>query len=118
MLSNEHDHWKELLVPHTVGRLRVVPHFFSGIVEWESTRAPRAKSSRLVTLLEVIFARARVLSLRKMRDYSYVVYTAGNLCVCLSSGLDDARNTARLAWRMISDGCIIQITKTIDGVCI
>lgn len=40
------------------------------------------------------------------------------LWVCLSSGLDDARNTARLAWRMISDGCIMQITKSIDGVCI
>ncbi|KAJ7362074.1 ERI1 exoribonuclease 2 [Desmophyllum pertusum] len=32
------------------------------------------------------------------------------------SGLDDARNTARLAWRMISDGCLMQITKTIDGM--
>ena len=32
------------------------------------------------------------------------------------SGLDDARNTAWLAWRMISDGCMMQITKTIDGV--
>lgn len=33
------------------------------------------------------------------------------------SGLDDARNTARLAWRMISDGCVMQITKSLDGVC-
>ncbi|XP_068671809.1 ERI1 exoribonuclease 2-like [Montipora foliosa] len=32
------------------------------------------------------------------------------------SGLDDARNTARLAWRMISDGCIMQITKSLDGM--
>jgi len=32
------------------------------------------------------------------------------------SGLDDARNTARLAWRMVSDGCVMQITKSIDGV--
>ncbi|KAK2571589.1 ERI1 exoribonuclease 2 [Acropora cervicornis] len=32
------------------------------------------------------------------------------------SGLDDARNTARLAWRMISDGCLMQITKSLDGV--
>jgi len=32
------------------------------------------------------------------------------------SGMDDARNTARLAWRMISDGCIMHITKSIDGM--
>ncbi|KAI8797038.1 ERI1 exoribonuclease 2 isoform X2 [Biomphalaria glabrata] len=29
------------------------------------------------------------------------------------SGLDDARNTAKLAWRMICDGCIMNITKVI-----
>ncbi|XP_072168368.1 ERI1 exoribonuclease 2-like [Diadema setosum] len=29
------------------------------------------------------------------------------------SGLDDARNTARLVWRMIQDGCLLSITKTI-----
>ncbi|XP_041364611.1 ERI1 exoribonuclease 2-like [Gigantopelta aegis] len=28
------------------------------------------------------------------------------------SGLCDARNTARLAWRMIKDGCVMSITKT------
>ncbi|XP_077979487.1 ERI1 exoribonuclease 2-like [Glandiceps talaboti] len=28
------------------------------------------------------------------------------------SGLDDARNTARLAWRMICDGCTMNITKS------
>ncbi|XP_064653292.1 ERI1 exoribonuclease 2-like isoform X2 [Lineus longissimus] len=31
------------------------------------------------------------------------------------SGLDDARNTARLAWRMIKDGCIMTVTKSLDG---
>ncbi|KAK2818349.1 hypothetical protein Q7C36_022282 [Tachysurus vachellii] len=30
------------------------------------------------------------------------------------SGLDDARNTARLAWRMISDGCMMKITKSLS----
>ncbi|CAJ0943947.1 unnamed protein product [Ranitomeya imitator] len=30
------------------------------------------------------------------------------------SGLDDSRNTARLAWRMICDGCVIKITKSLD----
>ncbi|KAH9513031.1 ERI1 exoribonuclease 2 [Bulinus truncatus] len=29
------------------------------------------------------------------------------------SGLDDARNTAALAWRMICDGCVMAITKTV-----
>ena len=38
------------------------------------------------------------------------------MCVCLLLGLDDARNTARLAWRMVSDGCVMQITKSTDGV--
>uniref|UniRef100_A0AAY4B7L5 ERI1 exoribonuclease 2 n=1 Tax=Denticeps clupeoides TaxID=299321 RepID=A0AAY4B7L5_9TELE len=32
------------------------------------------------------------------------------------SGLDDARNTARLAWRMMTDGCFLKITKTLDRV--
>ncbi|XP_056391714.1 ERI1 exoribonuclease 2 [Hyla sarda] len=32
------------------------------------------------------------------------------------SGLDDSRNTARLAWRMICDGCVIKITKSLDKV--
>jgi len=31
-------------------------------------------------------------------------------------GLDDARNTARLAWQMISDGCVMQITKSLTAV--
>ncbi|KYO30605.1 ERI1 exoribonuclease 2 [Alligator mississippiensis] len=30
------------------------------------------------------------------------------------SGLDDSRNTARLAWRMICDGCTLEITKSLD----
>ncbi|RUS89212.1 hypothetical protein EGW08_003022 [Elysia chlorotica] len=29
------------------------------------------------------------------------------------SGLDDAKNTARLAWRMICDGCVMAITKSL-----
>ncbi|XP_067912574.1 ERI1 exoribonuclease 2 [Heterodontus francisci] len=32
------------------------------------------------------------------------------------SGLDDARNTARLAWQMICDGCTMKITKSLDMV--
>nr|XP_023670792.1 ERI1 exoribonuclease 2 isoform X3 [Paramormyrops kingsleyae] len=32
------------------------------------------------------------------------------------SGLDDARNTAHLAWRMITDGCVLKLTKTLDRV--
>ena len=31
-------------------------------------------------------------------------------------GLHDARNTARLAWRMIGDGCVMQITKSLTTV--
>ncbi|XP_044836905.1 3'-5' exonuclease eri-1-like isoform X5 [Mauremys mutica] len=30
------------------------------------------------------------------------------------SGLDDSRNTARLAWRMICDGCVMKITRSLD----
>ncbi|XP_072514046.1 ERI1 exoribonuclease 2 [Salminus brasiliensis] len=30
------------------------------------------------------------------------------------SGLDDARNTARLAWRMVTDGCVLKITKSLN----
>ncbi|XP_072838648.2 ERI1 exoribonuclease 2 isoform X1 [Pogona vitticeps] len=32
------------------------------------------------------------------------------------SGMDDSRNTARLAWRMIRDGCVMKITKSLDKV--
>uniref|UniRef100_A0A670XPL5 ERI1 exoribonuclease 2 n=1 Tax=Pseudonaja textilis TaxID=8673 RepID=A0A670XPL5_PSETE len=32
------------------------------------------------------------------------------------SGLDDSRNTARLAWKMIRDGCVMKITKSLDEV--
>ncbi|XP_061684915.1 ERI1 exoribonuclease 2 [Syngnathoides biaculeatus] len=31
------------------------------------------------------------------------------------SGLDDARNTARLAAKMMSDGCVMKITRSLDG---
>ncbi|NXD09108.1 ERI2 exoribonuclease, partial [Nothocercus nigrocapillus] len=30
------------------------------------------------------------------------------------SGLDDSRNTARLAWRMICDGCVLKVTKSLN----
>ncbi|NWV60490.1 ERI2 exoribonuclease, partial [Malurus elegans] len=30
------------------------------------------------------------------------------------SGLDDSRNTARLAWRLICDGCMLKVTKSLD----
>ncbi|NXS67206.1 ERI2 exoribonuclease, partial [Pandion haliaetus] len=30
------------------------------------------------------------------------------------SGLDDSRNTARLAWRLICDGCVLKVTKYLD----
>ncbi|NXQ45241.1 ERI2 exoribonuclease, partial [Catharus fuscescens] len=30
------------------------------------------------------------------------------------SGLDDSRNTARLAWRLICDGCVLKITRSLD----
>ncbi|NXN82711.1 ERI2 exoribonuclease, partial [Bombycilla garrulus] len=32
------------------------------------------------------------------------------------SGLDDTRNTARLAWRLICDGCVLKVTKSLDKV--
>uniref|UniRef100_A0A8C0G015 ERI1 exoribonuclease 2 n=1 Tax=Chelonoidis abingdonii TaxID=106734 RepID=A0A8C0G015_CHEAB len=32
------------------------------------------------------------------------------------SGLDDSRNTACLAWRMICDGCVMKITRSLDKV--
>ncbi|KAL8590141.1 ERI1 exoribonuclease 2 [Nucella lapillus] len=32
------------------------------------------------------------------------------------SGLDDSRNTAMLAWRMIRDGCVLSITKSLGSV--
>uniref|UniRef100_A0A8C0WPW4 ERI1 exoribonuclease 2 n=1 Tax=Castor canadensis TaxID=51338 RepID=A0A8C0WPW4_CASCN len=32
------------------------------------------------------------------------------------SGLDDSRNTALLAWKMIRDGCLMRITRTIHKV--
>ncbi|NXQ24492.1 ERI2 exoribonuclease, partial [Alaudala cheleensis] len=30
------------------------------------------------------------------------------------SGLDDSRNTAHLAWRMMCDGCVLKVTKSLD----
>ncbi|XP_022084739.1 ERI1 exoribonuclease 2-like [Acanthaster planci] len=31
------------------------------------------------------------------------------------SGIDDARNTAQLAWRMMCDGCVMSVTRTMPG---
>ena len=33
--------------------------------------------------------------------------------VCLCVGIDDAKNTARLCYRMVCDGCLMTITKSI-----
>ncbi|NXO49200.1 ERI2 exoribonuclease, partial [Aramus guarauna] len=30
------------------------------------------------------------------------------------SGLDDSRNTARLAWKLICDGCVLKVTKSLE----
>ncbi|NWH64322.1 ERI2 exoribonuclease, partial [Geococcyx californianus] len=30
------------------------------------------------------------------------------------SGLDDSRNTARLAWRLMCDGCVLKVTKSLE----
>lgn len=32
------------------------------------------------------------------------------------SGLDDSRNTAQLAWRMMKDGCVMKLTRTQERV--
>lgn len=34
----------------------------------------------------------------------------------LFAGLDDARNTAHLAWRMMRDGCVMKITRSLERV--
>lgn len=34
----------------------------------------------------------------------------------ISSGLDDSRNTALLAWKMIRDGCLMKITRSLNKV--
>lgn len=34
----------------------------------------------------------------------------------VSSGLDDSRNTALLAWKMIRDGCLMKITRSLNKV--
>ena len=44
-----------------------------------------------------------------------------NLSMCLSffsisSGLDDSRNTAQLAARMMRDGCVMKITRSLERV--
>lgn len=34
----------------------------------------------------------------------------------ISSGLDDARNTAQLAARMMRDGCVMKVTRSVPRV--
>uniref|UniRef100_A0A2K6MJH4 ERI1 exoribonuclease 2 n=1 Tax=Rhinopithecus bieti TaxID=61621 RepID=A0A2K6MJH4_RHIBE len=34
--------------------------------------------------------------------------------IFISSGLDDSRNTALLAWKMIRDGCVMKITRSLN----
>lgn len=31
----------------------------------------------------------------------------------LAAGIDDARNTARLCWRMVCDGCVLRVTQSL-----
>ena len=42
---------------------------------------------------------------------SYVM----NVQLPLNTGVCDARNTATLAYRMMRDGCVMNITKTLAG---
>ena len=37
-------------------------------------------------------------------------------CTVLALGLDDARNTAQLAWRMMKEGCVMKITRSLAQV--
>uniref|UniRef100_A0A8V0Z406 ERI1 exoribonuclease 2 n=1 Tax=Gallus gallus TaxID=9031 RepID=A0A8V0Z406_CHICK len=53
------------------------------------------------------------------REHSARIFTVVAISVqlhefFLSVGLDDSRNTARLAWRLICDGCVLKITKSLD----
>jgi len=48
--------------------------------------------------------------------YVYIISTLNTSHCWICLGLDDARNTARLAWRMINDGCVMQITKSLTAV--
>lgn len=32
------------------------------------------------------------------------------------SGIEDARNTAKLIWRMVQGGCVLEVTGTVDSV--
>ena len=60
-------------------------------------------------IIVLVISVIKLLRNNSSNDYTLNLYST-------YSGLDDARNTARLAWRMISDGCIMQITKSLDGV--
>ncbi|XP_074137061.1 ERI1 exoribonuclease 2 isoform X5 [Sminthopsis crassicaudata] len=56
---------------------------------------------------------------KKIIFASTVTNSASDVKLCAFvtwSGLDDSRNTAHLAWRMIRDGCIMKITKSLDKV--
>ena len=41
-------------------------------------------------------------------------YTRIQLLGGQHSGLDDARNTAKLTWKMIQDGCVVKVIKCLD----
>lgn len=38
------------------------------------------------------------------------------MLLIVSSGLDDARNTAQLAARMMRDGCVMKVTRSLTRV--
>lgn len=40
-------------------------------------------------------------------------FTTYNVCTSLCIGIDDARNTAKLCYRLVRDGCKLNITKCI-----
>ena len=45
-----------------------------------------------------------------------VLFTLGlNFTLLNFLGIDDARNTAKLCYRMVRDGCKLNITKSIDN---
>lgn len=56
------------------------------------------------------------LSLNKDRSVNRL--KSNTVCIVppLSSGLDDARNTAQLAARMMRDGCVMKITRSLVRV--
>ena len=53
-----------------------------------------------------------------MRSYLNCIAVTGSLMICmyLVTGIDDTRNTASLVMRMISDGCVLAVTKSLERV--